>query len=252
MNPVAAGRGNELKRQLARASIAAIEAVRSIDPGARIIHAEPIIHVTTYSKDPEEQAAVAHYNIAQYEALDLISGRMEPELGGKADYLDVVGVNFYHDNQWFHHGPTVPFGHHSFRPLRALLEDVYRRYHRPIMISETGAEGSARASWFHYVCSEVRAALAAGIPVIGVCSYPVLDYPGWDNDRTCEVGLLSSAGADGRRRVYEPLLEEIRSQQQRFRRLPDAVPLSTVRLRNRAKADAMFDWRSRPMAADRL
>ena len=36
-------------------------------------------------------------------------------------------------------------------------------------------------------------AQARGVQVEGICLYPVLDYPGWENGRTCEVGLLGIA-----------------------------------------------------------
>jgi hypothetical protein len=51
------------------------------------------------------------------------------------------------------------------------------------------------------------------VPVEGICLYPVLDYPGWENERTCEVGLLSGANELGRRRVCSGLARELRRQQ---------------------------------------
>jgi hypothetical protein len=45
MNPWARGRGHELKRQLARAAIAATHAVREAAPGARVLAIDPVIHV---------------------------------------------------------------------------------------------------------------------------------------------------------------------------------------------------------------
>jgi beta-glucosidase/6-phospho-beta-glucosidase/beta-galactosidase len=213
MNPATRHRGGELKRQLARAAIAAVEAVRAADPRARFVYAEPGIHVTTQSKRRSDRAAAEGYRLSQFEACDLISGKLEPELGGRADYLDIVGVNFYPDNQWLFRGPTIPFGHHSYRPFRDILSETHARYGRPVMVSETGAEGSARASWLHYVCGEVRAALAAGVPVLGVCLYPVLDYPGWENERCCDVGLFSVPDENGNRRVCDALLEELERQQ---------------------------------------
>jgi hypothetical protein len=198
-----------LKRQLARAWMAAVEAISKAAPMTRFISAEPIIHVMTHAQDPFERAAAERYRSSQFESLDLVAGRLEPELGGREQYLDIVGVNFYSDNQWIHGGPTIPFGHHDYRPLADLLIEVYDRYQRPLLISETGAEGSARAAWLHYVCGEVRAAMGAGVPVLGLCIYPILDYPGWENDRHCPVGLWSRPGAEGKRVVYEPLREEI-------------------------------------------
>ena len=89
-------------------------------------------------------------------------GLAEPELGGDPSLVDVVGLNFYPHNQWYYEGPTIPMGHHEYRPLADMLVEMAERYGKPIFLSETGAEGSARPSWLHYVCNEVRDAMAAG------------------------------------------------------------------------------------------
>lgn len=212
--PATHGRGNELKRQLARASIAATAAIRAVAPHARFIHAEPAIHIDPGAAKPEEIAFCEHYRRAQFEALDMIAGRFEPELGGAPEFLDVVGINYYPDNQWYLHGGTIPLGHHAYRPLRDLLAEYHARYGRPMILAETGAEGSARASWLHYVGAEVRAAQRAGTPVEGICLYPILDYQGWHNDRTCPVGLFSLPDADGRRVTDPDFSEEL--DRQRF------------------------------------
>jgi hypothetical protein len=203
--PCARRRGGELKRQLVRASIAGIDAVRAVDPEARFVQVDPVIHFVG-----------GGYNEAQYEAWDMLCGRAEPGLGGRPEHLDIVGVNYYPDNQWVLNGSTIPLGHHLYRPFRELLADVHRRYGRPLLLAETGAEGGARAAWLHYVADEVRAALDAGVPVEGICLYPVLDYPGWENDRHCEVGLLGNPDADGRRPVHAPLAGELARQQAIF------------------------------------
>lgn len=213
INPGAERRGSELKRQLVRACIEAIGAIRAVDARARFVYAEPAIYVTTYAREAEHRAAAESYRLAQYETYDLISGRIEPELGGQPDYLDIVGMNFYPDNQWIAGGERIPFGHHAYRPFREMIGEAFERYRRPILITETGAEGSAKAPWLHYVCAEARAALAHGVPLLGICLYPILDHAGWDNERLCEVGLLSAPDAVGRRRICEPLLEEIQRQQ---------------------------------------
>jgi len=214
--PATRGRGDELKRQLVRASIAGIEAVRGVDPRARIVHADPIINIVPRSPRPADERAAREFHRAQYEAFDMLSGRLAPELGGRPDYLDVVGVNFYSDNQWTLRGPTIGLGHHLYRPFRSMLAEVHARYGRPVLIAETGAEGTARAAWLHYVASEVRAALADGVPVEGICLYPVVEYPGWENDRHCQVGLLGVPGGDGRRGVCDPLADELQRQQALF------------------------------------
>jgi hypothetical protein len=58
---------------------------------------------------------------------------------------------------------------------------------------------------------------AQGLPVEGICLYPVLDYADWENERQCVTGLLSSAQGPRRERaVYEPLADELERQQALF------------------------------------
>jgi hypothetical protein len=97
-----------------------------------------------------------------------------------------------------------------------MLVEVAERYQKPLFISETGAEGSARPAWLHYVCAEVRDAQGRGAEIQGICLYPVTAYPGWDNSRHCEVGLFSPVGSNGQRHVYEPLADELRRQKAIF------------------------------------
>ena len=94
-------------------------------------------------------------------------------------------------------GPTIPMGHHEYRPLADMLLEMAERYGKPIFLSETGAEGSAKPSWLHYVCNEVREAMDRGAAIEGICWYPITAYPGWDNSRHAETGLLSTIIADG-------------------------------------------------------
>ncbi len=214
--PFALGRGDELKRQLVRAAVAATRAVRATDPRARFITAEPLIHVASGTGDPAHDAEAEQHRLTQFAACDMLCGRVAPELGGGPDVLDLVGVNFYPDNQWYLGNYTIPLGHHAHRPLSEMLAEVAARYDRPILVAETGAEGAGRAAWLHYVGAEVRAAQARGVPVDGICLYPVLDYPGWEDDRTCRSGLWTAPDADGLRAVHAGLAEELALQQSLF------------------------------------
>jgi hypothetical protein len=212
--PCAQERGHDLKRVLVRAAIAATRAVREAEPQARFICAEPVIHIDPGAiTDEAHRASARQARDSQFEALDLLTGRLEPELGGSPDLIDLLGVNFYPDNQWYYGGPTIPLGHHAYQPLADLLAEWFARYRRPMLIAETGAEGSARAAWLHYVCGEVEVAREAGTPIEGICLYPVVNYPGWDDDRHCATGLLSGADASGARDVYAPLARELHQQQ---------------------------------------
>jgi hypothetical protein len=84
-------------------------------------------------------------------------------------------------------------GHHEYRPLANMVEVGGVR--RPLFISETGAEGSARPAWLHYVAMSSGGA-KPGTPRFQASAYPIT-YPGWDNSRHCQVGLLSTVGSDG-------------------------------------------------------
>lgn len=225
LNPFAKRRGSELKAQLVRATVAAIEAVREVDPSARITHAEPIIHIAADPDYPEEAPAAEAYRQSQFQAWDMIAGRLCPELGGRPEYLDVVGVNYYANNQWIHQDPHLPRSrrrkdvllppsHPLHRPVREMVTEVYERYRRPVFIAETGIEGDARPSWLRYVGQEARAAAAAGVELEGLCLYPIIDYPGWGDNRHCHTGLWGYADDEGRRDIYEPLAGELSHQQQ--------------------------------------
>jgi hypothetical protein len=227
-NPNTRGRGGELKRQLARATIQAVHAVREVDARARIICAEPAIYVHPASPREKDRQAAEGYRLSQYEAHDMLIGRLEPELGGSPDMLDIVGLNFYPDNQWVLGGGTIPMGHHDYRPFREMLAEAHARYGRPVIVSEAGAENTARPAWLNYVAGEVAGAREAQVPVEAICLYPVLDYPGWDNDRCCDVGLFGVPDESGRRCVYGPLADELERQRQRFEGLEQgerAAPL---------------------------
>lgn len=208
-HPYGRGRGYEMKVQLARAAIAVSEALLDVDPRARFLTAEPLINIRPGSGEPHAIAEAQGAHDAQYQAFDMLCGRLEPQLGGRPELLDVVGANFYPTNQWTLHGPQTPFGHHDWRALSDMLLDLHARYDRPVIIAETGAEGSTRAPWFAYVAQEVLDARERGADVQGVCLYPVTTYPGWDNDRDCATGLLGLADDEGRRTPYPPLLAEL-------------------------------------------
>jgi len=226
-NPCAQGRGPELNRQLVRAAIAATRAIRAVDSRAKFVCAEPLINVLPSSPDPDDVHAAEVKRLSQYESIDLLTGRLEPELGGSPDLLDLVGLNYYPDNQWYLGGSTVPMGHYAYRPLSEMLTEAHQRYNKPIFLAETGAEGSSRAAWLSYVGAEVRAAVSMGVPVSGICLYPVIDYPGWENDRLCPAGLLSDPDSHGARAPYLPLARELRRQQRVFRRSRQLVPGSS-------------------------
>jgi beta-glucosidase/6-phospho-beta-glucosidase/beta-galactosidase len=211
-NPFARKKGHELKCQLVRANIAACEAIWEVIPGARICQIDPVINIIADPRRPQDREEAERYRMSQYQAWDMIGGRMAPELGGHPKYLDIIGVNYYSINQWMHESQTMNRFHPQYKKFRLILEEVHARYGRPLFIAETGIEGNERAAWLEYMCGEARAAMEAGVPVKGLCWYPILDYPGWSDNRHCPAGLWGYPKRDGNREIFEPLADEYKRQ----------------------------------------
>ena len=209
------------KRQLVRTGTRAARAIRRQWPDATIVWAEPLVHIAPRSHRRGELRSAESARQGQFETYDWLTGRARPELGGDPALVDLVGLNFYPHNQWYLDGPTIPMGHHEYRALADMLVEVAERYGKPVFLSETGAEGTGKPSWLHYVCNEVREAMARGADLRGICWYPITAYPGWDNSRHAETGLLSTVVADGSRHVDRRLLDEFEVQRALFARPGD-------------------------------
>ena len=66
-------------------------------------------------------------------------------------------------------------------PLHKLLAEVYERYQRPLFLAETSHFGVGRGAWITEIADEIGQALAIGVPIEGICIYPILDRPDWDD-----------------------------------------------------------------------
>lgn len=217
INPFTRGRGNELKTQLVRATIESMEAMWEVAPGTRFVLVDPLFNAVSEDDDPQQAARARAYSHARYEAWDMLAGDLYPELGGARKYLDIIGVDYYPWNQWIYvsdieSGRSLHRDDPRHVPLYKLLAEVQARYQRPLLISETSAEDHHRTDWLSYVGEQVRLALQAGVPLEGVCWYPIVDYPGWNNDRACQTGLWGPCDERGSRQVHEPLARELARQ----------------------------------------
>ena len=219
LNPFGTGRGYELKVQLARASIAAMEVLREVDPRARFVHCEPMIAIHHDPATGRPYAEAEGWHQAQFQAYELLMGKMWPQIGGAPDFLDIIGVNYYTNNQWIHGGPPIDVEHPRYRPLSDLLFETYARYRRPMLIAETGVEGDRRADWFRYVAGEVAHARMRGVEIEGICLYPVANHLGWDDDRLCPNGLLGHLVEGRERTLHAPLAAAILDVQTRLARV---------------------------------
>ena len=212
INPFCRGRGHDLKRQLVRAALAASRAFLEELPRARLVWPEPVIHIEGDPSKPGDDAEAEAYRRSMFEAWDMIRGTLHPELGGDPRFLQIIGMNYYDRNQWINHGRTIHRSEPLYRPFHRIVLEVWERYGVPLFVSETGTEDDNRPSWFAYVCEEVRRARELGVPVHGICLYPILNHPGWEDNRHCYNGLFDYPAADGSREVYQPLADQIRRQ----------------------------------------
>lgn len=218
------GRDHFLKRQLIRASIAASDAIWEVDPRAQMVTVDPLIHVIPPLGREEELAEpAARQRESQFEAWDILTGRSEPEHGGHPKYAGVLGVNYYHHNQWEHLTHDTLLWHLKDPrrvPLHTLLQEIHDRYQVPLFMAETSHVGVGRAEWIEEVAEEVRLALENGVPMEGICLYPIIDRHDWDNPHHWHNSGLWDLliDADGRqhRIINEPYEEGLRRAQQKL------------------------------------
>lgn len=202
--------GYDVKRRLVRATLAATDAVRRIDPQARFLQVEPLVHVVAPRDRPELAPLAEQVAGYQWQAWDLLAGRAEPELGGGPGMLDLLGINHYHSGQWEVETERRLWWHERDprrRGLAELLQCAWERYQRPMLVAETSHVGAGRTAWFSDVASQVQGARDAGVPLLGLCLYPLVDRPDW-NDGTAwhHSGLWDVAQAPGAQRPMDRLL----------------------------------------------
>lgn len=183
--------GWDVKRRLVRAALAAMRAIADVDPRARFVAVEPLMHVIPARGCEALAPLAAELNARQWQAWDLLAGRLEPELGGHDAALPLIGANLYHSGQWeigleperrlrWSSGPDRD---PRRLPSRELLRAAWRRYRKPIVIAETSHFGAGRAAWLTEMAREVACVRDEGAAVEGVCLYPLIDRPDW-NEQT--------------------------------------------------------------------
>ncbi|RVJ59505.1 hypothetical protein CN166_12515 [Sinorhizobium medicae] len=103
----------------------------------------------------------------QFEATDAIVAAID---------VDVVGVNYY--------------PHTARTSLVKVLLATWRRYRKPIMVSETSWHdghpvhhsrypGFNKGGWLGHVLEQVDIAAFHGAVIVGICWYPIVDCPPW-------------------------------------------------------------------------
>jgi beta-glucosidase/6-phospho-beta-glucosidase/beta-galactosidase len=229
--------------QIAKGIVRSVEAIRGADPQAVIAHVE----ATGLSRSARQDLAplAVEEQRRGYLCFDLLTGRVTPEhplfpwlvrngatpddlawLAGQATPIDVMGMNFY--PQWSTRQLTTDKrGRLAFQIVEdngagfaELIEDYYRRYRRPIMITETSAVGldSVRSAWLEASLAAIKGLRARGIPVIGYTWFPLFTMVDW-RYRTgsepltsyyLELGLYSLGRNEGPRWRPSALVEQFR------------------------------------------
>ena len=215
--PHAIGRGPELKVALVRAAIAGINAIRAVVPAARIVNVDPICRVVPPVDHFDPHADADDFNNrAVFESWDMLAGRLHPELGGSLEHLDIVGVNYYWTNQWEIGREECPISFDDPRRMHLadLLRIVWQRYGREFLITETSHVDDMRPIWMQAVADECEQLLDEGLPLRGVCLYPILGMPEWhEREVWTRMGLwdLVPRGDTLHREVFGPMLEALRA-----------------------------------------
>jgi hypothetical protein len=202
------GRSWDLKVRLARAAIRGIEAIWDVCPGARIVNVDPVCRVVAPPGGPDLTSEVAGFNDgAVFQAWDMLAGRLLPELGGSPEHLGTVGMNYYWTNQWEVTRPGIPLADDDPRrlPLHEMVRVVWERYGADLAITETSHVGDNRGPWLRETARESARVLAEGIPLRGLCLYPILGMPEWHDESVWTRMGLWDLGGDLERRECESM-----------------------------------------------
>ncbi len=187
--PYCKNSGWEVKYNLLKACIKGSKILKQ-DGNVKILTSEPLVNmVPVENATTEEQlAAIAQHNY-QYQVMDALTGSICPELGGAPDLIDVTGVNYYYNNQWITNSEKFLIWKQEpidarWRPLRSMLTEVSDRYNLPVAITETSHPKEDRPMWIEQIASECKAAIDNNVNLYGICVYPVIDRPDWDDVST--------------------------------------------------------------------
>lgn len=225
-------RAPRVARHLLRAHAAAYRAVHEAQPHARVGTAhnirllDPVPPPAPLAGRLDRWAADANSWGFNWFWLNVLSGQERPavmrigRVGECAGTLDFVGVNYYtRDRVRFHplrprdgfleslRAPGAVVGDHEYGEVypdglrRALLE-AWRRYRRPIYVTENGlpdGDDDLRPSFLCDHLAAVAAALDQGVPVRGYYHWSLIDNFEWADGWRMKFGLLALDPATQRR-----------------------------------------------------
>lgn len=234
--------------QQCKATVLAMEAIRSVNPGAKLVQTEDLgfTHAS-----PAVQYQADFENTRRWMSLDLLCGKVDRDhplwswlrwIGADTDAIawfadhpcppDVIGVNYYVTSERYlsvdldawpahSHGGN---GRHRYADVEAvracglhgvttLLGQAWERYHLPLAITEAhlGCTREEQLRWLVDVWDGAKAAQQRGAEVIAVTAWAALGSYDWNTLVTRESGH------------YEPGLFDVRSGTPRPTALAHAV-----------------------------
>lgn len=190
--------------QAAKGIVKTVKAINEVDPNSVMVHVEATGLTRTIREDLASLAREERHR--GYVCYDLVTGGLQHdhllfswlvrngatpdellEFDREKVSLDIVGLNFY--PQWSTKQIYLDKrGRIAFRETEPegegfaeLIEDYYRRYQAPIMITETSAVGSddIRLRWLRSSVASIKGLRAGGIPVIGYTWFPLFTMVDW-------------------------------------------------------------------------
>jgi hypothetical protein len=126
----------------------------------------------------------------------LIAAGGQALLDVEPGHVDVLGLDYYAHNQWHWTGDGGTNVSPAPASLVGLFGEWWDRYGLPTALGETNICGTAsdRASWLRYVVEQCERAVAAGVPVEGLCWFPSIDSADWASQLTLSVGQIDPVG----------------------------------------------------------
>ncbi|HEX7185555.1 MAG TPA: family 1 glycosylhydrolase [Thermoanaerobaculia bacterium] len=222
-----------------------VDALKSVDPGALMVHVEAA-GLNRAARADLEALAVEDQRRG-FLSYDLLTGRVTPEhplftwllrngagpdelaqIAGAAIPIEVMGLNFY--PQWSTQQVSVDRrGRLVYRAVEQdgtgfvhMIEDYHRRYQVPLMVTETSAKGpvEVRSHWLETSVAAIRRLREEGVPVLGYTWFPMFTMIDWRyrmgrrplESYRLDLGLytLDEEGS-GRRWRPTPLVEQFRA-----------------------------------------
>jgi len=216
--------GWEVKYSLMRAYIAGVSLLKRHDSNVLILSTEPLVNIVPPKvATAEEFWEASRANEDQFQVIRMLTGDMCSELGGDPSLLDVIGYNYYYNNQWLlDMGSFLPWTNEPFDsrwlPLHTLLQSASNRFPYPFILSETSHPGIDRPKWINFISGECAAVIDAQLPLLGVCLYPILDNPDWNDPNVWHhAGIWDKHGSNDRA-LYTPYYDAFQHGRRRLTR----------------------------------